>query len=720
MKNYYYYSVLIVLLFTIILNAQTVTGKLVDENGGGLVGVQLQLYTSTNVYEDSSSSDGTFSFNIITDVEENQLPTGYSVSDNFPNPFNPRTRINITLPDRENVKVEVFNLLGQSVADVIKQTFDAGTNNIDIELNGLPNGFYISRITIGDKYTVVKKLMLIYGSQHLLTSGSAITSQLNKSNNNYLDTTLDSLVATSLIIGRKTFTSLPNFVSGTLELGNLIIERYCPGTSTILYEGKTYHTVQIGNQCWLKENLDVGTMINGSTQADSMRNNGILEKYCYNNDTANCSTYGGLYQWNEAMQYVTEEGAKGICPTGWHLPILTEFETLSSAVGGDGNALKEIGQGTGGGAGTNTSGFSALLAGKRNYNGGFTTLGDFAIFWSSTDTGATIVNYLYLYFNDSNIYLNYRTKGDGLSVRCLKGVGTVPQAPILQSPTDGVTNVSIPAVVSWYPSNGATSYIIQVSTTYTFNTFIFNENIGNVLSNQLNGLNTSTQYYWRVYAVNSFGTSDPSSIWSFTTVSGGGGTPCPGDTTITDPRDGKVYNTVLIGTQCWLKENLDIGTRINGSLSQTNNSTIEKYCYNDDPANCTTYGGLYQWNEAMQYVTNEGVQGICPTGWHLPTITEFDTLSSAVGYDGNALKREDQAIGQPGQGTNTSGFSALLAGHRNDDGYFYDLGIVGDFWSSTEDDATLAYGKGVYYNVSNIGLVYYYKEGGLSVRCVKD
>ena len=68
--------------------------------------------------------------------------------------------------------------------------------------------------------------------------------------------------------------------------------------------------------------------------------------------------------------------------------------------------------------------------------------------------------------------------------------------------------------------------------------------------------------------------------------------PCPGIPTVT--YSNKTYNTVQIGSQCWLKENLDVGTRINGSLQQTNNSVIEKYCYNDDPNNCTTYGGLYR------------------------------------------------------------------------------------------------------------------------------
>ena len=407
------FTILFVVLF--IANEilpQTVAGKLVDENGAGLAEVQLQLYTPTNVYNATSSSDGTFSFNIITGVEDNQLPTGYSVSDNFPNPFNPRTRIGITLPNREKVKVEVFNLLGQTVADVIEQTFDAGTNYIDIELNGLPNGFYISRITIDDKYTVVKKLMLIYGSQHLITNGSTITSQLNKSNNTYLETNLDSLVATSSIIGRKTFTSLPNFVSGMLDLGNLTIERYCPGTPTVFYGGKTYHTVQIGSQCWLKENLDVGVMVLGTQE---QIDNGVLEKYCYNDDPANCTTYGGLYQWNEAMQYVTTPGAIGICPTDWHIPTLSEFASLRVTVNNDGNALKEIGEGTG----TNTSGFSALMAGLRS-SSGFFNLGGNVNFWSSTEDGVTAAGNMWLHYIASVVYANYYGKEYGFSVRCIK------------------------------------------------------------------------------------------------------------------------------------------------------------------------------------------------------------------------------------------------------------------------------------------------------------
>ena len=199
--------------------------------------------------------------------------------------------------------------------------------------------------------------------------------------------------------------------------GNGTMGEPCPGTPTITYEGKTYNTVQIGDQCWLRENIDVGTRIDGSQNASD---NGVIEKYCYNNDPANCTTYGGLYQWNEAMQYLTTEGAKGICPSGWHVPTYAEFETLIAEVNNDGNALKEIGQGTGGGAGTNTSGFSALLAGFRDYDGYFLSLGDYTGIWSSTEYSAAYAYDLTLYTSVSSIILYFNFKEYGISVRCLK------------------------------------------------------------------------------------------------------------------------------------------------------------------------------------------------------------------------------------------------------------------------------------------------------------
>ena len=198
--------------------------------------------------------------------------------------------------------------------------------------------------------------------------------------------------------------------------GNLLDP--CPGLPNITYGGKKYNTVLIGDQCWLRENLDIGTMVQGT---QNQTNNGTIEKYCYDNNPANCNTYGGLYQWNEAMQYVTSQGTKGICPTGWHVPTLSEFMTLGSTVAGNANALKQVEQGTGNGAGTNSSGFSALLAGDRFFAGDFESFGYEAFFWSSSEYDALNASHLDLYYDDNLIYIGLDDyKEYGYSVRCVK------------------------------------------------------------------------------------------------------------------------------------------------------------------------------------------------------------------------------------------------------------------------------------------------------------
>ena len=148
--------------------------------------------------------------------------------------------------------------------------------------------------------------------------------------------------------------------------------------------------------------------------------NGVIDKYCYDNNEANCDTYGGLYQWNEAMQYVTTEGAKGICPDGWHIPTYSEFETLNDAVTDDGNSLKALGEGSDFGAGTNTSGFSALLAGNREEEGGFYVPGYSAFFWSSTAYSTSTSIRQHLNNIDENIDLLIDIKELGFSIRCLE------------------------------------------------------------------------------------------------------------------------------------------------------------------------------------------------------------------------------------------------------------------------------------------------------------
>jgi uncharacterized protein (TIGR02145 family) len=95
-------------------------------------------------------------------------------------------------------------------------------------------------------------------------------------------------------------------------------------------DDQSYWTVKIGNQCWFAENLNVGTMIDSLSE---QKNNAILEKYCYRNFESNCNLYGGLYQWDEMMQYTTIESSRGLCPVGWHVPSDTEWKILEMQLG---------------------------------------------------------------------------------------------------------------------------------------------------------------------------------------------------------------------------------------------------------------------------------------------------------------------------------------------------------------------------------------------------
>ena len=164
---------------------------------------------------------------------------------------------------------------------------------------------------------------------------------------------------------------------------------------------------------------------------------------------------------------------------------------------------------------------------------------------------------------------------------------------------------------------------------------------------------------------------------------------------MTDARDGQTYKTVQIGSQTWMAENL-------------NYETASSYCYNDSASYCAKYGRLYTWAVAMDsagtWTTNgKGcgndktcsptypVRGVCPSGWHLPTQTEWNTLFTAVGGQSTASTKLKSSSGwnSDGNGTDSFGFSALPAGGRDNGGYDYE-GYGAYFWSSTENDNDFA------------------------------
>ena len=217
----------------------------------------------------------------------------------------------------------------------------------------------------------------------------------------------------------------------------------------------------------------------------------------------------------------------------------------------------------------------------------------------------------------------------------------------------------------------------------------------------------ATTYYWQVIAFDPEGESAEGELWQFTT--GTQDPDCPAS--FTDVRDNTTYEVVQIGTQCWMAENLQYGEMIT-SGSAADNGMVEKYCYNNNEDNCDEYGGLYQWDEMMQYTHVEEVGGICPDGWHIPSETEWHRLVDYLGGNFKAGKRLKSG--------GTSGFEAMLSGTRNVSSGYEGLDLKGYYWSSTElngDEALQVHFDdnldGVYYNFKD-------KRRANSIRCIKN
>jgi len=197
------------------------------------------------------------------------------------------------------------------------------------------------------------------------------------------------------------------------------------------------------------------------------------------------------------------------------------------------------------------------------------------------------------------------------------------------------------------------------------------------------------------------------------------------DDPFTDLRDGQVYTTVQIGNQCWMAENLNIGILIGGYQNMMDDGVIEKYCYANGYIHCDEYGGLYQWNEMMQYTTTQGLQGICPADWHLPTDGEWTTVTDFLGGEivaGGKMKETGTThwIYPNTAATNESGFTALPGGMRTIIGIYVGIGHSGTWWSSTEIPSLEAWSREMF---SDGGHVYRYhrsKNIGYSVRCIRD
>lgn len=489
-------------------------------------------------------------------------------------------------------------------------------------------------------------------------------------------------------------------------------------TTVTDYDGNIYNVVTIGTQDWMQSNLKT-----------TKYNDGASIPYSYYADywiwrdltspayTIYNSVYGAFYNW-----YATSS-TSNVCPTGWHVPTNDEWTILTDYLGGvdiAGGKLKEAGfdhWASPNTDATNESGFTALCAGLKIGNGSL--YGLIAGWWSSTEDYSEItIDRIWFrsVVNNSGIAgVGKYNKSAGFSIRCLNG--PLPLAATDTAKTVTSTSVSLNGSVN--PNGASTTVTFEYGLTTSYGSTITatqSPASGSVpvnISTNLTGLTPGTTYHYRIKALNSGGTSYGADM-SFTTPA-----------TVSDV-DGNIYNAVQIGTQVWMKENLKttkfndntpiVLTTVNASWSSL---TTASYCwYNNDLGTYkSTYGAMYNW-----FSVNAG--NLCPTGWHVPTVNEWDILFTYLGTLATAGSKLKSTLlwAAPNPGAdNSSGFTAFPGGARYGETGIFDSDLsYGHWWSSTNGGTLTANYFSLNSNASDINWYNNIKKHGLSVRCLKD
>ncbi|MBP7849160.1 MAG: hypothetical protein KA053_02675 [Lentimicrobiaceae bacterium] len=621
-----------------------------------------------------------------------------------------------------------------------------------------------------DTLNVPDTIIILQGSQ--LSNATGLWSVISGGGGAFSDPTLPNAsfsgLPDTLYVLMWTVTNVCGSATDTVNVGFSPVASYpCEGLILDDRDEQTYPVLQIGSQCWMGSNLNIGSLITSSWMGGAIysnaSDNGIIEKYCYDNNTANCDIYGGLYDWNEMMDYVLTPGARGICPDGWHIPTDAEWKMLEGTVDSqfgvgdqEWNYFGWRGQDVGGKlkhAGTdywltpnvganNETGFTALPAGLRFGVGWYGNKGSNTYFWTSTPHGTENAYYRWLGYTQPGMWRDIdRKRAYGFSVRCLRDTDcdVIPDQANAGPDTFNIPDIYIQLQAN-QPTQGTGVWSIASGSGGQFI---------NTTQNNTLFLGQSGEAYQLVWTImtNCLGYSDTVDI-SFAMVN----VPeC--DSVLLDTRDSTVYPVVRIGNQCWMAKNLNVGTFATSVFTHwhnvhsdvSNNGIIEKYCYNNDTANCGIWGGLYDWDEMMNYVYVEGTQGICPpaNGWHIPSDNEWKIMEGNIDsyhgvgdpvWDLDGVIRGSDAGGnlkeegythwdEPNFGaTNSSGFTAIPSGLRYFAGVFQNLNDYTMFWTSTQYPTVpeYAYYRGVSSSTSNLARSGLYKPYGFSVRCVKE
>jgi uncharacterized protein (TIGR02145 family) len=307
--------------------------------------------------------------------------------------------------------------------------------------------------------------------------------------------------------------------------------------------------------------------------------------------------------------------------------------------------------------------------------------------------------------------------------------GTVPNAPTADNHVSYIDQIEW----NWNEITEVDGY--KYNTINDYSTAVDN---GTSTSYTQTDLECDETYHLFVWAYNSCGNYTVSSLNATTLACAVDGHPCPGMTEYTDERDGNVYSTIQIGEQCWMTRNLAYLPSVVGPNANSQ-TTAYYYVYGYDgtdideakaSSHYETYGVLYNWTAAMNGSSSStnnpsSVQGICPSGWHLPSDAEWSILTDYLigeSFAGGKLKETGTThwISPNNGATNEIDFTALPGGGRYGTGSFNHMGHYGGWWTSTEKDTDYSWDRGMSYDVCAISRRYGHKEWGFSVRCVRD
>lgn len=353
----------------------------------------------------------------------------FSISQNYPNPFNDFTKFNILVKKSQEVQIIVTNIQGHHLIE-LKTTLIPGDHKFTFSSGNERQ--YIVHVIGANEHRTIKLLSLKTAHKENAKcelnyfSYSNTINQTKSKFNSFDFCPGDHLKYTGYIKANDSLI-LTNIIFDSPQINKTYLFTFihaCPDSFELVFEEEIYSLIQINNQCWFKENLNVGSMILGD---EDQENNNIVEKYCYNDNEINCDTYGALYQWNELMEYDTVEGTQGICPSGWHVPTDLEWYQMANyldpTVNNPGlqswqgyNIGFQLTQG-------GISGFEALFNGNRHWlTSEFAKVDELSFFWTSTINPYNTIHswYVALEVENSQIYKNGCMKEYGYALRCIK------------------------------------------------------------------------------------------------------------------------------------------------------------------------------------------------------------------------------------------------------------------------------------------------------------